>query len=197
MPYKNHEQKLLCQKRYRENHKEKLKQYYLTDGFRERARNYYYKNWEENRRKRNEYYNKNKEKILERERIRRRKLGIMPIGKSGSEEKVYRELIKVFLPKEIKRNDRRIVKNPETGRWLELDFYIPSQKLAIEVDGIFHRLNRYGEKRLNIQLRNDYIKERECQKLGINLVKIPFGKDIKMFGEKVLLKLDYLERLCQ
>lgn len=71
----------------------------------------------------------------------------------------------------------------------ELDIYIPSLKLAIEINGIFHYKAVYGEEKfLQIQ-RNDLKKSIECSEKGIELHSIDISW-IKKFnieeGEVVL-----------
>jgi hypothetical protein len=74
------------------------------------------------------------------------------------------------------------MKNPKTGRLLELDIYNEQLKLAIEVDGIFHRSSSshfYKEKegatiemQFADQLYRDQLKARLCKENGINLIVI-------------------------
>lgn len=54
----------------------------------------------------------------------------------------------------------------------ELDIYIPSLKLAFELNGIFHYEPIFGDNKLNQIKNNDINKFQECQKLGISLCVI-------------------------
>ena len=121
----------------------------------------------------------------------------MPRGKSQAEELVYEMLKSYISEKDIIRNTYKIIRSPITNCCLELDFYLPKYKLAIEVDGATHRTNCYGEERLKYQKRNDNIKEEECKKLGINLVRVPFGRDIKMFCDFAILEVNDLNNLLK
>lgn len=65
----------------------------------------------------------------------------------------------------------------------ELDIYIPSLKLAFELNGIFHYEPIYGEEKLNQIKYNDNSKLEKCQKLGISLCVIDTSQQ-KHFKEK-------------
>lgn len=49
--------------------------------------------------------------------------------------------------------------------WLELDIVIPSLKLVIEINGIFHKINKQAQ--LHDQLKREY-----CKKEKVNLVQL-------------------------
>ena len=51
----------------------------------------------------------------------------------------------------------------------ELDIYIPSLKMAIEINGIFHYEPIYGEDKLNQIISNDSLKKQSCDKNNISL----------------------------
>ena len=59
-------------------------------------------------------------------------------------------------------NDKTTIKS-------ELDIYIPSIKLAIELNGIFHYEPVFGDNKLEQIQKNDQNKFQQCQKLGISL----------------------------
>ena len=54
----------------------------------------------------------------------------------------------------------------------ELDVYIPSLKLAFEIQGIFHFKPIFGQAKLDQIQANDLAKIEECKKLGIRLIHI-------------------------
>jgi hypothetical protein len=71
----------------------------------------------------------------------------------------------------------------------ELDIYIPSLKLAIELNGIFHYEPIYGQKKLELINKKDANKFYECQKVNISLCVIDVS-DQKYF--KVSTSIKYL-----
>lgn len=54
----------------------------------------------------------------------------------------------------------------------ELDIYIPSLKLAIEINGRFHYEPVFGQALLEATQRNDREKAEACKKAGIELITI-------------------------
>ena len=65
----------------------------------------------------------------------------------------------------------------------ELDIYIPSMKLAFELNGIFHYEPIYGEDKLQQIQENDTNKFQACQKKEISLCSIDTSQQ-KYFKEK-------------
>lgn len=128
-----------------------------------------------------------------------RKQGIMPRGQSCYEEQIYKKLLKYFKAEDIQRNVYKVIRNPYTAGYFELDFYIEKFKLAFEVDGESHRQsNSYGQERLDKQIINDYLKELACEEKGITLMRIPMGKDINLWGQLGFIDLNILNKfLCQ
>ena len=74
----------------------------------------------------------------------------------------------------------------------ELDIYIPSLKLAFEIQGIFHFEPIYGEEKLQQIQNNDAQKIAKCNELNINLIHIDTS-DQKRFTEKSSQK--YIEMI--
>jgi hypothetical protein len=108
-------------------------------------------------------------------------------GCRRSKLEIYLEtkLTEIFPDLEILYNDRKTLPSG-----LELDIYVPSLKLAFELNGPFHYIPVFGQEKLNKTQNNDYIKLKECQDLGINICVIDVSKDVK-FTEKSSEK--YLE----
>src|SRR5690554_631360 len=68
------------------------------------------------------------------------------------------------------------LKNPKTGRNLELDIYDPKRKIAIEYDGRQHReyvphFHRNKQDHIN-QVHRDKLKKKLCNENGIKLISI-------------------------
>ena len=69
-------------------------------------------------------------------------------------------------------HDRKTLRNPKEtdGRkGLELDFYFPQVKYAVEINRQSHYKPLYGEERLAAQKVRDSKKKRQCKELGIRL----------------------------
>ena len=58
----------------------------------------------------------------------------------------------------------------------ELDIYIPSLKLAFEIQGIFHYEPIFGQEKLDQIQKNDLEKVKKCKALGIKLICIDTRK---------------------
>lgn len=67
------------------------------------------------------------------------------------------------------------LKNPETGRNLELDFYNEALKLAVEFNGIQHyaftaKFHSQDRDAFHLQMHRDRLKAKLCAKHGVHLV---------------------------
>ncbi len=85
------------------------------------------------------------------------------------------ELNKLYPSLEIHFNRKDAINS-------ELDIYIPSLKLAFELNGIFHYEPIYGEEQLKKIKNNDTRKYQACLERGIELCIIDTSK-IKYFKE--------------
>jgi hypothetical protein len=90
------------------------------------------------------------------------------------------------------------LKNPETGRNLELDMYNDELKLGLEYNGYQHYEfpNRYHKNydEYIAQVRRDDYKKRLCMKMGVDLIIIPHTtshKELKDYIKKMLISLGY------
>lgn len=72
--------------------------------------------------------------------------------------------------------DLKVIYSSKTIIGSELDFYIPSLKLAFEIQGIFHYEPIFGQEKLDQIQKNDLEKIQRCNELGINLVHINISK---------------------
>lgn len=80
-----------------------------------------------------------------------------------------------------------ILFNEKTTINSELDIYIPSLKLAFELNGIFHYEPIFGESKLNSIQQNDANKFQKCQEHGISLCIIDTSSQ-KYFKEQSSIK---------
>jgi hypothetical protein len=94
-------------------------------------------------------------------------------------EKLTREVCGFYLGnKDVIYNWRPdFLLNEETGRNLELDIWYPNLKIAIEVNGVYHK-----ERKVAIR---DLFKQRKCKKEGIKLISINNPKDLFLLGYKI------------
>jgi len=82
-----------------------------------------------------------------------------------------RSRLEIYLEEELKYkyNDLDIHFNRKDTINSELDIYIPSMKLAFELNGIFHYEPIYGDKKLNQIRNNDTRKFQACLEKGIEM----------------------------
>lgn len=96
------------------------------------------------------------------------------------------ELTKIYPSLEILYNTRKIVSPYELG------IYIPSLKLAIELNGPWHYFPIHGEKKLQKIQFGDMYKSDECRELKIALLTIDVSQ-YKNFNQKHNIKyLNYI-----
>lgn len=107
----------------------------------------------------------------------------------GKGEALACRALKEITGCDVKCNIRPdFLRNPNTGKNLELDCYTPRNKTAVEYDGIqhyeypnpFHR----SKKEFNSQVTRDRIKEKLCEENNINLIRVPYTVDKNLRGEK-------------
>ncbi len=95
-----------------------------------------------------------------------------------------RSKLEKWLQKEIKKlyPNLKILFNNKKAINSELDIYIPSLKLAFELNGIFHYEPIFGQEKLNNIKNNDNRKFQACLEKGIELCIIDSSKQ-KYFKE--------------
>lgn len=103
--------------------------------------------------------------------------------RSKLEKWIEIQLNKLYPNLEIHYNKKEAINS-------ELDIYIPSLKLAFELNGIFHYEPIYGQDKLNQIQNNDQNKFQQCQKLGISLCIIDTSNQTYF---KEITSIKYLE----
>jgi len=103
-------------------------------------------------------------------------------GTRRSKLEIYLEtkLIELYSTLEIHFNRKNTINS-------ELDIYIPSLKLAFELNGIFHYEPIYGQDKLNQITNNDNRKFQACLEQGIELCLIDTSTQ-KYFKEESSIK---------
>lgn len=98
--------------------------------------------------------------------------------KSKGEEYTCRALRDILEDDDIKINIRpSFLKNPKTGRALELDCYSEKFNIAVEYDGMQHRCYvpkfHSNSESFETQKYNDNLKDDLCRKNNIHLIRVP------------------------
>lgn len=111
------------------------------------------------------------------ENAAREDLGFKKIGDAWVSETVLFHIIESIFPNsEIKRHYR-----PDWLEHLELDIYLPFEKIAFEYQGIQHfkPVQHWGgHQKLKVQQEHDLRKARICAERGINLIHINYYDDL-------------------
>jgi len=108
-------------------------------------------------------------------------------------ERLCKETMEKFygVPFENVRPDW--LKNPETGRSLELDCYNEGLKLAVEYNGEQHykwpNFTNQSEQEFINQMRRDDLKVKLCDKNGIYLIVVPYNVPHNNISSYILSKL--------
>lgn len=100
------------------------------------------------------------------------------LGKGGMKnEKRCRKILEEIFGVDFPTVRPVWLKNPGTNRNLELDCYNHSLRLAAEYDGKQHtQMTKFhhSPKELIYQIRKDQFKSKECKRLGITLIRVPY-----------------------
>lgn len=93
-------------------------------------------------------------------------------------EERCRKIVEKIFRKPFKSERPEFLKNPVTGKNLELDMYNPELRLALEMDGRQHaeyipHFHRGGIKQFEYQMKKDDYKTKKCKLEGIDLIRIP------------------------
>lgn len=99
--------------------------------------------------------------------------------KCSKPEEICRDVLETIYNKPFPSARPDFLKNPETGRNLELDCYNSDMKVALEYNGIQHYKwpNFTGMSREDFvkQLRRDQYKLEMCKQLGIYVITVPYN----------------------
>ena len=117
----------------------------------------------------------------------------------SKKEDVCRDIFEQIFKSEFPTKRPSFLKNPDTGRNLELDGYNNDLRLAFEYNGhqhlefpnTFHRTFEDFQR----QVKRDQFKKLRCEELGIVLVTIPHTvdrDDLEPFIRKKLQMVGYL-----
>lgn len=107
-----------------------------------------------------------------------------------SGHKEVTEWIKTFYDKKLLINDKRTIKNPRTGRFLELDIYFPDIFFAIEYNG-----ERWHQEE-DVKNR-DKIKKQICEDKKIKLITVwenDWKKDKERIKENIKKTVDEMRK---
>lgn len=120
---------------------------------------------------------------------------------------IEKYLIQHFSPFEFKSVRPSWLKNPETKRNLELDFFCPELKLGIEIQGEqhyaknvkFHGEGKQGDTKFEKQQQRDTMKRVMCRQVGVDLIEIPFWIPIDGLEEELKFRIGrwFRERISQ
>lgn len=81
-----------------------------------------------------------------------------------SRKEIYIRDYIISLGFEVSSNDRTVIKNPASNKFLELDIYLPKEKIAFEYNGIYTHLNKDKE--------YHRLKSKLCLEKGVKLYHI-------------------------
>lgn len=109
---------------------------------------------------------------------------------SNKEYDVYKNILYKYPELKIESGNRSIIKNEYTNRFLELDIYLPSIKLAIEFNGTYWHSDENITNRIGFKSANDYHKYKfnKCKEKDIFLYFIK-EEDYDIDKDKVLKKV--------
>lgn len=95
-----------------------------------------------------------------------------PSFQVSSEERILFDLIQADFPElKVERNCRNILPSG-----LELDLFIPSLNIAIELNGPVHFFPIFGNEQFLKTKNKDIIKQMEASALGLNLIVVDISK---------------------
>lgn len=124
-----------------------------------------------------------------------------PSNRSSKGESICRQTLEDFYGVPFPRIRPNFLRNPETGRNMELDCYNSDLKIACEYNGIQHDVypNWTGASKEEFikQVQRDDLKRRLCQQAGVYLITVPYTIPLEEIAEYVRYYLphNYHKRL--
>jgi hypothetical protein len=105
------------------------------------------------------------------------------VPKTSKGEEIVAEVFADIMQREVQRNIRpNFLRNPESGKALELDCYDEEYKIAVEYNGIQHykypSAFHKSEQQFYDQLYRDRLKKKLCEEEGVYLIPIPYWVDM-------------------
>lgn len=108
-------------------------------------------------------------------------------------EELCRDIFEEHFEQKFEKTRPEWLRNPETGRKLELDGYCEKLKIAFEYNGeqhyVFPNAFHKTEKEFKKQVFRDRVKKKLCKKNGVKLISIPYTvktDKLKSYIEKKL-----------
>ena len=123
-----------------------------------------------------------------------------PQCKSSYSEAVCREIFEKIFDEKFPQKRLEWLKNPKTGKRLELDGYSERLKLAFEYQGRHHyEINKFmpTEKLLEQRINLDNFKLKVCSEKGITLIQIPYSLNFNEIPVFIRLKLQGRDELIE
>jgi hypothetical protein len=107
-----------------------------------------------------------------------------------------RSKLEAWLEEQLKSkySNLDILFNDKTAIGSELDIYVPSLKVAFELNGIFHYKPIYGEKKFIATQNNDSKKKESCDNLKISLHVLDISGQTRFTPKS---SETYLNYICQ
>lgn len=115
-----------------------------------------------------------------------------------------RDIVEKLFNKKFVSIRPEFLKNPVTGKNLELDCYCEELKLAFEIDGVQHskytpHFHRQGVEEFLYQIKKDDFKTKKCKLEGVDLIRIPHyiaPDSLEDYIKKEVLKITRLREYC-
>lgn len=119
----------------------------------------------------------------------------------SSREQICRDIFEEIFNEKFPTKRPGFLKNPETGRNLELDGFCEPLKLAFEYNGAQHYKfpNTFHRTRFDFdkQVSRDKFKIQRCEEEGVRLISIPYTVPTEKLKPYIKLKLKKLSDAIQ